>query len=73
VASFLNPHDNPQFCSDPGTPGQSGVQDVVLTPVGRSAYASQETLLAALLSEQCQQKRLRPASGAVPGQPACSA
>jgi choline-sulfatase len=106
--------DNPQFWSDPGTPGQSGVQDLVVTPVGvpnpsdpdqivpyrqtvkttplpdeyemydvssdpmeldnlagRSAYASQEAHLAALLREQCQRKRLQPLSGDVPGQPGC--
>jgi choline-sulfatase len=38
---------------------------------GDPAYLDRQTTLAELLREQCAQKRLRPTSGDVPGQPAC--
>jgi choline-sulfatase len=37
------------------------------------AYAAQQHTLAALLEQQCSQKRLQPSSGTVPGQPSCEA
>lgn len=107
--------DNPQFWSNPGTPGSPSVKDVVLKPVppqpeppgeiivaytkrtkyqpepeefemynlsndpleldnlaGKPAHAPTEAILRNLLREQCQQKRLTPTSGTVPGQPGCS-
>jgi choline-sulfatase len=39
---------------------------------GEAEYLSQQTMLAQLLQEQCAQKRLRPWSGDVPGQPTCA-
>jgi choline-sulfatase len=36
---------------------------------GDPDYSAQQSTLAALLVQQCSQKRLRPSSGAVPGQP----
>jgi choline-sulfatase len=38
---------------------------------GNAAYAAQQSTLAALLQQQCSEKRLRPSSGTVPGQPSC--
>ena len=114
---FTRYFDNPQFWSDPGTPGDSGVRDVVvreLFPDLANAEAGQETLpcertvklepesdqfelynltqdpmelsnlagdasvssiqrqLGELLEQQCEQKRLHPVSGTVPGQLGCS-
>jgi choline-sulfatase len=106
---------NPQFWSSPGTPGQMGVNDVVVKPLGLQpnqpgqyvvqyqrtvktaplpdefemynlsqdpmelhnlagdpAHAQTEMTLRGLLSEQCTQKRLRPQSVNIPGQPSCS-
>jgi hypothetical protein len=34
-------------------------------------YTSQQSTLAALLAQQCGQKRLQPSNGTVPGQPSC--
>jgi len=39
---------------------------------GNPAYAGQQNTLAALLAQQCSQKRLQPSSGTVPGQPSCA-
>jgi choline-sulfatase len=39
---------------------------------GNAAWAEQQRTLAALLEQQCSQKRLQPSSGAVPGQPGCN-
>jgi choline-sulfatase len=38
---------------------------------GNPAYTEQQSTLAALLEQQCRQKRLMPSSGMVPGQPSC--
>jgi choline-sulfatase len=38
---------------------------------GNAAYATQQSTLAALLQQQCSEKRLQPSSGTVPGQPSC--
>jgi choline-sulfatase len=38
---------------------------------GNATYAEQQRTLAALLEQQCSQKRLQPSSGTVPGQPSC--
>jgi len=107
--------DNPQFWSNPGTPGTLGVKDVVLKPVspfpeppgqiivqylkrtkfhpepeefemynlsddpmeldnlaGNPLHLATQARLRDLLTEQCAQKRLKPQSGTVAGQPACS-
>jgi choline-sulfatase len=40
---------------------------------GDPAYTAQQSMLAVLLDQQCQQKRLQPSSGTVPGQPGCDA
>jgi choline-sulfatase len=38
---------------------------------GNPTYTAQQSTLAALLQQQCGQKRLQPTSGTVPGQPSC--
>jgi choline-sulfatase len=40
---------------------------------GNASYAAQQRVLAALLEQQCSQKRLQPSSGTVPGQLSCGA
>jgi choline-sulfatase len=39
---------------------------------GNPAHAQTEMTLSSLLSEQCAQKRLRPQSVSIPGQPTCA-
>jgi choline-sulfatase len=39
---------------------------------GNPAYTAQQSTLAALLAQQCNEKRLQPSSGTVPGQPSCA-
>ena len=106
--------DNPQFWTEPGTPGSRSVKDVVLKPKpfhpdlpgettvkyskrtkykpaddefemynltddqlelnnlsGKRSYSQTEAALRQMLSQQCTEKRLKPQSGAVPGQPDC--
>lgn len=40
---------------------------------GNPDYTEQQSTLAALLQQQCSEKRLQPTSGTVPGQPGCEA
>jgi choline-sulfatase len=40
---------------------------------GNAAYVAQQSTLAALLKQQCSEKRQQPSSGTVPGQPSCDA
>jgi choline-sulfatase len=42
-------------------------------PYGNPTYTSQQSTLAALLAQQCSQKRLQPSDRTVPGQPSCDA
>ena len=39
---------------------------------GNPTYTAQQSTLAALLAQQCREKRLQPSSGMVPGQPSCA-
>ena len=39
---------------------------------GNPTYAAPQSTLAALLAQQCREKRLQPSSGTVPGQPGCA-
>jgi hypothetical protein len=40
---------------------------------GNPNYTEQQSTLAALLQQQCSEKRLQPSSGTVPGQPSWDA